>query len=88
MGIDMPNVRTVLHRDPPPTVESYIQEAGRAGRDGNSAEAVLLWSPLDRLKAERIGKPLARCRALKLAEFAENETCRRLSLLSTLGDPP
>jgi superfamily II DNA helicase RecQ len=44
MGIDKPNIRLVLHRTPPANLEAYIQEAGRAGRDGNFATVVLYFS--------------------------------------------
>ncbi|MCX7686928.1 MAG: DEAD/DEAH box helicase [Fimbriimonadales bacterium] len=45
MGIDKPNIRLVIHRTPPGNLEAYIQEAGRAGRDGNFADVVLYFSP-------------------------------------------
>lgn len=47
MGIDKPDVRVVIHIDSPDSIEAYFQEAGRAGRDGNRAYAVLLWNGSD-----------------------------------------
>ena len=48
MGIDKPDVRLVVHIDLPGSIESYFQEAGRGGRDGNRAYAVTLFSRIDR----------------------------------------
>ena len=53
MGIDKPDVRLVIHIDCPDSIEAYFQEAGRAGRDGRKAYAVLLYNNADHQKLEK-----------------------------------
>ena len=53
MGIDKPDVRLVVHYDCPDSIEAYFQEAGRAGRDGQQAYAVLLYNNSDNSKLQQ-----------------------------------
>ncbi len=53
MGIDKPNCRFVIHLDLPDSLEAYFQEAGRGGRDGQRAHAVVLFSDVDKLNLEK-----------------------------------
>lgn len=82
MGVDKKNIRTVIHLDPPPTAESYIQEAGRGGRDGKTSNAILLWSSENKLSAL---KHPENSRERVLYKFAESTDCRRQILLDALG---
>jgi ATP-dependent DNA helicase RecQ len=86
MGVDKADIRTVIHRDCPPSVEAYLQESGRAGRDGLPSRAILLWGPDDEgaLKRARSGEDRERLSAL--LNYARNtRDCRRSALLTLLN---
>jgi ATP-dependent DNA helicase RecQ len=96
MGIDKPDVRFVAHAGLPKSIEAYYQETGRAGRDGDPAEAWLFWGATDfslarrRIETEvpeerRAGE---RQRLNALAALVETAGCRRALLLRHFGDDP
>ena len=85
LGIDKSNIRTVIHRDTPPSVEAYLQESGRAGRDGENSRAILLWGPEDEIKLKKIKNENDKKRFIKLLNYAGKiNVCRRESLLRML----
>lgn len=86
LGIDKPDIRAVVHADCPPSVEAYLQESGRAGRDGKAAEAVLLSHPDDVRRMGRLPDPLRRERMKSVLDYAADLSgCRRERLLGLLG---
>jgi len=85
MGVDKADVRTVIHRDCAPSVEAYLQESGRAGRDGSQSKAILLWGPDDKISLRRAKTETDRLRFSGLLDYARDITqCRRQALLKML----
>ena len=95
MGIDKSDVRFVVHGDIPASLEAYYQEIGRAGRDGEPADAYMLYG-LDDVRTRRRFIDEADCEperrrvdALRLDSllgFCEATSCRRVALLSYFGE--
>ena len=76
MGLDCPNIWEVIHWGPSSDLESYIQETGRAGRDGYLSHATLMYGAGDRHYF-----------SLEMMLYVENEKCRRELLFSDFNEP-
>ena len=95
MGIDKPDVRFVIHADPPAAIEAYWQEVGRGGRDGEPAEAITLYSAsdmawaLERIRRRELPEAVAQVqirKARQLYAMLHGPACRAAAVRRYFGE--
>jgi len=94
MGIDKPDIRMVIHYGMPKTLEAYVQQTGRAGRDGQPSRCVLFWSNGDLGMSNFYTKDVStaaglrdfRSRSAAMEALAKCGSCRRAALLKYFGE--
>src|SRR6185437_12157931 len=96
LGINKASVRAVIHLSLPKSIEQYYQEAGRAGRDGDPADCLLLWQAQDlglltyfiKKIEDHAEKERAWQRYHQVQGFAEDSKCRHWQICKHFGETP